>query len=203
MSAASEQHAKRPLSLVVSGETRRHGETLRKLLLPELVKMLDAHNMHELLGIVQHGAADAVVVDSDRDDQELLTMLRLIRRVDWAVPVILVAREVSRRFLEGALRLEAFSIAHKPLEREELLIQLRRIMERYYPTESAGETGGAESPPAVYETRVEILRPTEVAFNPPAQPVGDEQAQGQAPAPQAQQPGRRTFYFRITHFRRQ
>lgn len=195
MSAANEQHVRRPLALVVSGETRRHADVLRKLLLPELVRMLDAGNMNELLGIVQHGAADAVVVDSDRDDQELLTMLRLIRRVDWGVPVILVARDVSRRFLEGALRLEAFSIAHKPLEREDLLMQLRRIMDRYYPL------GRPEPTPEVAPPGADVAADKPGGESPVAkesaqQPLGQDQPQ----------PGtsgtRRTFYFRITRFRR-
>jgi DNA-binding NtrC family response regulator len=180
MSVVNEQDARRPLALVVSGETRRHAEVLRKLLLPELVRMLDADTMDELLGIVQHGAADAVVVDSDRDDQELLMMLRLIRRVNWAVPVILVARDATRRFLEGALRLEAFSIAHKPLEREELLMQLRRVMERYYPLGQPDLD----------------MRPTLVSFG-RMTPQAPAQTQPQEEKPRT----RRTFYFRITHFR--
>ena len=82
--------------------------------------------------MVEAGLGDAVVIDSNRGDQELLVMLRSIRRVTWAVPVVLVVRRATRRFMEGALRLEAFSVVHKPLEREELLVQLRRILERFY-----------------------------------------------------------------------
>ena len=49
-----------------------------------------------------------------------------------ALPVVLVVRDVSRRFMESALRLTAFSVVHKPLEREDLLIQLRRMLERFH-----------------------------------------------------------------------
>ena len=127
-----EQMRPRPLGLVVSGEARRHAENLRKLLGPRLVDMVDARDVNELLCVVQLGRADAVVVDSDNGNEELLSTLRMIRRVSWGLPVVLVARQTTRAFMEGALRLEAFSIVHKPLEREELLIQLRRIVERYY-----------------------------------------------------------------------
>ncbi|NQU76527.1 MAG: response regulator [Planctomycetes bacterium] len=122
---------RRPLGLVISGEARRHAENLRKLLAPGLVDMLDAPSMSELLMWVQRGLADVAVVDSDHDDRELLNTLRIIRQVNSAMPVVLVVRNITRRFLEGALRLEAFSIVHKPLEREELLIQLWRIVERH------------------------------------------------------------------------
>ena len=130
MSPVPEHMVRRPLGLVVSGEARRHADILRQLLGPDLVVMVNADGTDQLLWFVEDGRADAVVVDSDRGDQELLDVLRMIRRVNAALPVVLVAREATRRFMEGALRLAAFSIVHKPLEREDLLIQLRRIVER-------------------------------------------------------------------------
>ena len=122
-----------PFLLVVSGEARRHGAMLRKLLGPDLVAMYNAADTGDLLATVQEGRADAVVVDSDRGEQELLKTLRMIRRMNAGLPVVLVARRRSRRFMEGALRLAAFSVVDKPLEREELLIQLRRIVDRFGP----------------------------------------------------------------------
>lgn len=201
MTLANDPNTRRPLGLVISGETRRHVEVLRKLLGPELVSMLDAGDMAELLGIVQHGAADAVVVDSDRGDQELLRILRMIRRVDWALPVILVAREVSRRFLEGALRLEAFSVAHKPLEREDLLIQLQRIMERFYPrlepgSPPAGDLGGttddaAGRPPVIGFGHVVIS----------SGPLEQTPPESGAAGPRPGRCARRTFHVRFTRLR--
>ncbi len=123
---------RRPLALVVSGEACRHVVILQKLLGPNLVDMHNAHDTGDLLAIVKRGDADAVVVDTEGGEQELLKTLRLIRRVNSSLPVVLVAKQASRRFMEGALRLAAFSVVHKPLEREELLIQLRRIVERFY-----------------------------------------------------------------------
>lgn len=129
MAPTLEQSNRRPFGLVVSGEARRHEDALRKLLGPKMVVTFTATNAGEIVRIVQHGEADAAVVDAG-DPHELLKTLRMIRRVNMALPVVLVAQEVSRRFLEDALRLAAFSIAHRPLEREELLMHLRRIFER-------------------------------------------------------------------------
>lgn len=122
----------RPLALVVSGEAARHDEALRKLLGPAMLVTYRAGGPDELVEIVRRGRADAAVLDTEGEPHELLKTLRIIRRVDAMLPVILVASQVSRRFLEDALRLAAFSVAHKPLEREELLMQLRRIFERFY-----------------------------------------------------------------------
>ncbi len=132
MATTQGQWIRRPLGIVLSGEARRHEDVLRKLLGPNLLNMYNAGNPGEVLTIVREGRPDVVVVDSDQGQEELLWTLRLIRRINHVLPVILVVREVTRRFMEDALRLTAFSIAHKPLEREELLIQLRRIIKRYY-----------------------------------------------------------------------
>lgn len=129
MSPTLEQSRRRPFGLVVSGDACRHEDAVRKLLGPNFVVTYRATNAGELLKIVEHRGADAAVLDAG-DDHELLKTLRMIRRVNMAIPVVLVAQEVSRRFLEDALRLAAFSVAHKPLEREELLMHLRRIFER-------------------------------------------------------------------------
>lgn len=132
MSPVLEQLRGQPFGLVVSGEAKRHEEALRKLLGPNVVVTHLATDTGQVLEIVQHGQAHAVVIDTEAGDYELLKTLRMIRRVNTALPVVLVAHEVSRRFMEDALRLAAFSVVHKPLEREELLIQLRRIFERFY-----------------------------------------------------------------------
>ena len=130
MNAPQTKDRRRPLQLVLSGEACRHTEILRTLLGPHRVDMVTADSLTDLVGMVETGRGDAVVIDSNRSDQELLVMLRSIRRVTWALPVVLVVRRATRRFMEGALRLDAFSVVHKPLEREELLVQLRRIVER-------------------------------------------------------------------------
>ncbi len=127
--------------------------------------------------------------------------------------MILVARDISRRFLEGALRLEAFSITHKPLEREELLMQLRRIMDRYYPpgeaAQSSEEPGGAAAISATHIIRPSVVR-FDVEMGTEPVPQSDEKPQDLAPEDQAQQtpdqqpptPTRRIFRFRITRFHR-
>ena len=122
----------RRFRLVVSGEARRHVVNLQKLLGSHPVDMYNAADTGDLMTTVQEGRADAVVVDSEWGQQDVLKVLRMIRRVNAALPVVLVAQRTPRRFMEGALRLAAFSIVHKPIEREELLIQLQRLVDRFY-----------------------------------------------------------------------
>lgn len=132
MSPVMGQLNRGPFRVVVSGEASRHEEALQKLLGPNVVLTVRAGNPGELLAVIERRQADAAVLDTELGQQELLRTLRMIRRINVTLPVVLVTREVSRWFMEDALRLAAFSVAHKPLEREELLIQLRRIFERFY-----------------------------------------------------------------------
>ena len=57
-------------------------------------------------------------------------MLRMIRRVDQSLPVVMITAHRDRRWLEHALRLAAFSVIVRPLELESLLRQLELIMRR-------------------------------------------------------------------------
>ena len=68
--------------------------------------------------------------DSANWSVDVLQLLRMIRRLDAALPVVVLTTHRDRRWLEHALRLAAFSVVVKPLELEELLRQIRRMMAR-------------------------------------------------------------------------
>ncbi len=77
------------------------------------------------------GRADAAVLDDETDwDLDVMKLLRMIRRVNEALPVVVVTQHRDRIYLENALRLAAFSVVVKPLALEDLLRQIHRIMDR-------------------------------------------------------------------------
>ena len=61
---------------------------------------------------------------------DVLRLLRMIRRISTVLPVVVVTKRKDRRILEDAMRLAAFSVVAKPLELEELLRQIQRMMVR-------------------------------------------------------------------------
>jgi DNA-binding response OmpR family regulator len=61
---------------------------------------------------------------------DMLHLLRLLRQVDRMLPVVVLTKRTDRRWLEDALRLAVFSVVVKPLELEELLRQIQRMMIR-------------------------------------------------------------------------
>lgn len=120
-----------PFGLVVTGEAETWRRALEMIVGPQWLRTYQVRGDDELFEVVEAGVADAAVLDEDADwGVDVLHMLRMIRRLDAVLPVVVVTRRTDRRWLESALHLTAFSVVAKPLELEELLRQIRRIMIR-------------------------------------------------------------------------
>lgn len=122
----------RPFSLVVTGEAENWRPVLDAIVGPRWLVTFEARNDREVLEVVRSGIADAAVLDDSAElGVEALQLLRMIRRLDAVLPVVVVTTEhPERRWLEDALRLAAFSVVTGPLELEELLRQIQRMMLR-------------------------------------------------------------------------
>ena len=128
---AAPNERKGPLGLVVTGEARGWQDALDKIVGPSYVRTYRVRGRNELLSMVQHRVADAAVLDDSGElGLDIIQMLRMIRRVDPMLPVVIVTGQPNRRLLEDALRLAAFSVVSRPLELEELLRQVWRMMTR-------------------------------------------------------------------------
>jgi DNA-binding NtrC family response regulator len=131
MVAAAAQHRRRiPFTLAVSGEAGEYADVLAKIIGPSWLRTCRLGSDDEVLQLVQAGQADAVVLDEGATQLEVLQLLRMIRRLNQALLVVLLAGRPNRRWLEEALRLAAFSVVTKPLQLEELLVQIHRMMVR-------------------------------------------------------------------------
>jgi len=120
-----------PLGLVVTGEAELWTAALEKIVGPQWLKTYDVGSDRELLDVVASGQADAAVLDDSAEwSVDVLGLLRMIRRLNAALPVVVVTMHRDRRYLENALRLAAFSVVVRPLELEALLRQIQRIMFR-------------------------------------------------------------------------
>ena len=130
-----------PLGLVVTGEAKSWLPALEQIVGPRWIQPYHATGRRELLDLVESGLADAAVLDDDADWAiDVLRLLRMIRRLDAMLPVVVVTGLRDRRWLESALRLEAFSVVVRPLALEELLRQIQRMMLRLDLTLREGQT---------------------------------------------------------------
>ena len=121
----------RPFGLVVSGEAEGLQPALERIIGPAWLQTYQVGSQNELLEVVESGMADAAVLDDCADwTVDVLQLLRMIRRLDAMFPVVVITRHRDRRYLERALSLKAFSVLAKPLQLEDLLRQVQRIMVR-------------------------------------------------------------------------
>ncbi len=121
----------RPFGLVVTGEAGDWTSALEQIVGPNVLTTVHVSCDRELLDVIQRREAHAAVIDDEVNwGMDALAMLRQVRMLDELFPVVVVTRHSDRRWLEAALRLAAFSVVAKPLELEELLRQIRRMMIR-------------------------------------------------------------------------
>ena len=118
--------------MVVTGEAGELSPALGKLVGANLLRTTVANSHRELLDIVAGGHFDMAVLDEEAlGELDIIRLLRLIRRMDQRVAVVLVTSHSDRRWLEDAIKLSAFSVLGKPLELEVLLRQLYSVMMRF------------------------------------------------------------------------
>ena len=127
--ALQDDHAG-PFGLVVSGEAGEFADALSLIVGPRWLETYRVNSDGEVLGLVQAGLADAVVLDEAVAEIDVLALLRMIHSLNEALLVVLLTGVTDRRRLAEALRLAAFSVVTKPLRLEELLVQIHRMMVR-------------------------------------------------------------------------
>ncbi len=122
---------RRPFKLVITGEAEGWLPALEKIVGHRLLAPCRVHGDADLLKVVEEGVADAAVLDDAADwEVDILRLLRMVRRLDAALPVVVITGKRDRRWLEDALRLAAFSVVARPLALEELLRQIQGMMAR-------------------------------------------------------------------------
>jgi len=121
----------RPFNLVVTGEAESWLPALDKIVGRQWLVTHRVSSDDELLEAVQTREVDAAVLDDAAQwSLDILKLLRMIRRLDAVLPVVVITGRCDRRWLEDALRLAVFSVISRPLELEELLRQIQRMMIR-------------------------------------------------------------------------
>ena len=120
-----------PFNLVVTGEAEAWQPALEKIVGPRYLRICLAKSRQDLLELAASGQAHAAVLDDEMDwDLGVLNLLRLVRRVNELLPVVVISSRRDRRWLEDAMRLAVFSVVVRPLALEELLRQIQRMMLR-------------------------------------------------------------------------
>lgn len=125
------QERKAPFGLAVSGEAESWLPALEQIVGPRFLTTYKVNGERELFEVVRSGLVQAAVLDEAIDwRMDVLQLLRMIHRLNSALPAVVLTTRTDRRYLEDALRMAVFSVVVKPLELEELLFQIQRMMVR-------------------------------------------------------------------------
>ena len=139
------------LNVLLTDEEDLWADQLPRLLEPQGVRTIRVVNVDEAVEVIEQVPIHAAVVglgakgdrslfperDGRRVDTAGLKLLRVIRRLEPTPPAVVVRgrlfdRRTDERLLSEALRLEAFSVLDQPVQLEQLLETLRRLLQRYY-----------------------------------------------------------------------
>lgn len=114
--------------------------TIRVTTVGDAVAQIEAHPIHAAVIDL------ATPIETDRNDPTVrsghvvaggLKLLRVIHRLDPTPPAVVVRgryfdRKTDDRLLRDALKLDAFSVLDEPVELEQVLETLRRLLQRHY-----------------------------------------------------------------------
>lgn len=160
--------------MLLADEGDRWAEQLPRLLEPQGVRAFRTANVDEAIALMQNTPMHLAVVDlglgqqdgprgaqpgspeADRGRERLpggLKLLQVIQRLEDRPRAIVVVRgrrfdpRVDNHVLTEALKLDAFSVLDRPVQLEQMLVVLRRALERYFGgTWPSGEPGPDSRP---------------------------------------------------------
>ena len=139
------------LNVLLNEAGEEWADQLPRLLEPQGVRAIRVGDVNEAVNVIERMPVHALVVDvhlpmekrlerggqADSAAAGGLKLLRVIQRVDPTPPAVIVrdrrfdARQ-DDRLLSEALKLDVFSVLDEPVQLEQLLEVLRRLLQRFY-----------------------------------------------------------------------
>ncbi len=87
---------------------------------PRRVGVCRAYTDVEAVGFVERGGIDAAILSADPPRMDGLSVLRIIRSIDVSLPCVMVLGDASKRTLQRALELQAYTVLPQPVKLEVL-----------------------------------------------------------------------------------
>jgi CheY-like chemotaxis protein len=106
--------------------------TVSQLLLPQGVRTVSVRSGREALAMLEQDQIHVAVLDADMPQLGGLQVLKRLQSLPSPPPAILLARQLSTHLLHEALGLRVFSVLGKPVDFNQLLDALARVMRRHY-----------------------------------------------------------------------
>ncbi len=151
------------LNVLLTDGDEPWSEHLPRLLEPQGVRAIRVDSVRQAIDVIDHEPIHMAVVDlalpvdqpespaagrpaeSDRSGGGALKLVQVIRRLDPTPPTVIIRGRLFQprlddRLLREALTLNVFSVLDQPVQMEQVLRVLQRVMARYYDDVWPGQT---------------------------------------------------------------
>jgi CheY-like chemotaxis protein len=130
MAPIAEQHR---FTVLLADEQERWHQTVRGLLEPQGVQTISARSGREALHVIESQPIHVAVLDHQMPQLGGLQVIRMMRELHKAAPpAILLANDLTSHLLREALGMHVFSVLSKPVDPNQLLDALARVLRRFY-----------------------------------------------------------------------
>jgi DNA-binding NtrC family response regulator len=128
------------LTVLLADQADQWSSTLRKMLEPQGVFTIGVPTGREALRLIEGGSIHVAVLDQRLPQMTGMQVIKRMRDLPASPPAILLADHLSNQLLHEALNLQVFSVVGKPVDFNQLLDSLARVLKRHYESRWPGET---------------------------------------------------------------
>ena len=118
--------------------------TVSRLLEPQGIATVAARNGREALQIVESGTVHVCVLDNDMPQLGGMQVIRRMADLAMRPPTILLADRLNNHLLQEALGMQVFSVLSKPVDLNQFLDSLARVIRRHYESKWPGLSSSAD-----------------------------------------------------------
>lgn len=120
------------LTVLLADEQAAWATTVRDLLAPQGVQTVAARTGQEALRLIETGTIHVAVLDQQMPQLGGLQVVKRMRELPSPPPAILLADNLSNALLHEALGMKVFTVLGKPVDFNQLLDALARVMRRFH-----------------------------------------------------------------------
>jgi DNA-binding NtrC family response regulator len=120
------------LTVLLANEQESWHQTVRGLLEPQGVQTVSARSGRDALHLIESQPIHVAVLDQQMPQLGGLQVIRLMRELHKAPPAILLANQLTNHLLHEALGMHVFTVLAKPVDFNQLLDALARVLRRYH-----------------------------------------------------------------------
>ncbi|MHC1728227.1 MAG: response regulator [Syntrophobacteraceae bacterium] len=123
----SEAGTDRPsrIRLLLVDDEKEYVNVLSKRMARRSIDVVPAHSGSEALRVLRGGSFDVVILDLKMEDMDGIDVLRIFKKMDPALPVIMLTGHGSERAAREGVELGAFDYLMKPCDFDILVDRIR------------------------------------------------------------------------------